>query len=137
MAHYTTNHAPDGLMMYRIEYAGHSLVYSTDVEWNDHYPPECTNFMSRADLLIHDAQYTSDDYEKYKHGFGHSTIEMATGMACAAKVGGLILFHHDPLYDDDKLDWMESEAQKQFACTRSAYEGMEINVLKVRNEVSL
>jgi phosphoribosyl 1,2-cyclic phosphodiesterase len=129
LSHYTSNHGPDGIMMYRVEYAGHSLVYCTDVEWGDNYPPACVAFMSDADLLIHDAQYTSEDYERSRRGFGHSSIEMATGMACTAGVSELILFHHDPSYDDDKLDWLESQARKQFTPTRSAYEGMGINLL--------
>jgi phosphoribosyl 1,2-cyclic phosphodiesterase len=133
LAQYTTSHPLDGSVIYRIEYAGHSMVYSTDVEWNDSYDPCCIAIAKGTDLLIHDAQYTSSDYES-KRGFGHSTIEMATGMARAAGVGELILFHHEPTYDDDKLDWMEAEARKQFAHTRSAYEGMEIDLLAPRTE---
>ncbi|GHO88858.1 MBL fold metallo-hydrolase [Dictyobacter formicarum] len=130
--HYTANHGPDGLMIYRVEYAGRSLVYCTDVEWKDHYPSACVNFVRGADLLIHDAQYTYEDYQASKHGFGHSTSEMAVGMARKAEVAKLILFHHDPSYNDDKLDWIESQARKQFASTRSAYEGMEIDLLAAR-----
>jgi ribonuclease BN (tRNA processing enzyme) len=128
LAQYTSSHPLDGSVIYRIEYAGHSLVYSTDVEWSGSYDPDCIAFERGTDLLIHDAQYTSADYEA-KRGFGHSTVDMATGMARAAGAGELILFHHEPLYDDDKLDWMEMEARKHFACTRSAYEGMEIDLL--------
>ena len=131
LAQYTSSHPLDGSVLYRIEYAGHSLVYSTDVEWSGSYDSDCIAFEHGTDLLIHDAQYTSADYEA-KRGFGHSTIGMATGMACAAEVGELILFHHEPLYDDDKLDWMEAEARKDFAHTRSAYEGMEIDLLAPR-----
>ncbi|HLI09459.1 MAG TPA: MBL fold metallo-hydrolase [Ktedonobacteraceae bacterium] len=129
LTHYTSNHGPDGIMMYRVEYADHSLVYCTDVEWRDNYPPACVAFISGADLLIHDAQYTGEDYERSRRGFGHSSVEMAIGMARTAGVSELILFHHDPSYDDDKLDWLESQARKQFAPTRSAYEGMEIHLL--------
>lgn len=128
LAQYTSSHPLDGSVIYRIEYAGHSLVYSTDVEWSGSYDPACIDFARGTDVLIHDAQYTSEDYQA-KRGFGHSTVEMATGMARAARVGELILFHHEPLYDDDKLDWMEQEARKEFACTRSAYEGLEIDLL--------
>ncbi len=133
LAQYTSSHPLDGSVIYRIEYAGHSMVYSTDVEWNDTYDPNCVAVAKGTDLLIHDAQYTSSDY-KTKRGFGHSTVEMATGMARAAEVGELILFHHEPTYDDDKLDRMEAEARKQFARTRSAYEGLEIDLLAPRSE---
>jgi phosphoribosyl 1,2-cyclic phosphodiesterase len=54
---------------------------------------------------------------------------MATGVASAAGVHELILFHHEPTYDDAKLDAMEAQAQAQFALTRSACEGMEIDLL--------
>lgn len=130
LSHYTSHHGPDGIMMYRIEYAGHSLVYCTDVEWGNHYPPACTAFIRGADVLIHDAQYTDEDYKKGRYGFGHSSIKMATDMARLADVGTLILFHHDPCYDDDKLDWMEARARQRFPSTRSAYEGMEVNLLE-------
>jgi phosphoribosyl 1,2-cyclic phosphodiesterase len=133
LAQYTSSHPLDGSVIYRIEYAGRSMVYSTDVEWKNSYDPNCVAVAKGADLLIHDAQYTSSDYEM-KRGFGHSTIEMATGMARAAGVGELILFHHEPTYDDDKLDQMEAEARKEFARTRSSFEGMEINLLASETE---
>jgi ribonuclease BN (tRNA processing enzyme) len=86
-----------------------------------------------ADLLIHDAQYTAHDYQKEKQGFGHSTIEMAVKTAQIAHVRQLILFHHEPTYDDAKLDQMEAEARTLFASTRSAREGMEIDLFGERD----
>jgi ribonuclease BN (tRNA processing enzyme) len=53
---------------------------------------------------------------------------MATTVARAAHVRELILFHHEPTYDDNELDAMEVEARTQFPSTRSAYEGMEIDL---------
>jgi ribonuclease BN (tRNA processing enzyme) len=53
---------------------------------------------------------------------------MATEVAHAAAVGQLILFHHEPTYDDDKLDAIEAEAKTLFANTYSAFEGMEIDL---------
>ena len=126
---YTQSHPLNGAIHYRIEYAGRSVVYATDVEWSERYDPDFLAFAEGADLLIHDAQYTTEDYLKAKQGFGHSNIEMATGVASAAGVHALVLFHHEPTYDDAKLDAMEAEAQKQFTHTRSACEGMEIDLL--------
>ncbi len=128
-AQLTQSHPLDGAALYRVEYAGHSVVYATDVEWDGECDPHFIAFAEGADVLIHDAQYTTDDYQQFKHGFGHSTIDMATGAARAAQVGQLILFHHEPTYDDQQLDHMEAEARAQFPRTRSAYEGMEIDVL--------
>ncbi len=128
IAQLTESHPSDGAALYRIEYAGRSLVYATDVEWGEQCDPQFLAFAEGADVLIHDAQYTTSDYQS-RHGFGHSTIEMATDVACAAHVGQLILFHHEPTYDDQQLDRMEAQARTRFTNTRSAYEDMEIDLL--------
>lgn len=128
-AKFTQSHPMNGALHYRIEYAGHSIVYATDVEWDSECDPAFLAFAHGADLLIHDAQYTAEDYAASKHGFGHSTVDMATDVAIAAQVGALILFHHEPNYDDSQLDALEKAAQAAFARSRSAYEGMTINML--------
>jgi phosphoribosyl 1,2-cyclic phosphodiesterase len=56
-----------------------------------------------VDLLIHDAQYTAEEYPR-RRTFGHSAIDYAVGLARAAGVGRLALFHHDPGRTDDALD---------------------------------
>ncbi len=129
-AKFTQSHPQDGAVIYRVEYAGRRIVYATDVEWQHGCDDDIVDFIEGADLLIHDAQYTKRDYLQMKHGFGHSTIEMAVEAAQAAHVHELILFHHEPTYDDMQLDRMEAEAQSHFARTRSACEGMEIDLLK-------
>jgi ribonuclease BN (tRNA processing enzyme) len=128
VARFTNSHPMDGALIYRIEYGGRRLVYSTDVEWKEQCDPGFLSLVEEADLLIHDAQYTNHDYHQSKQGYGHSTLEMATDVARAAHVRQLILFHHEPTYDDSELDAMEAEARMQFTNTRSAYEGMEIDV---------
>jgi phosphoribosyl 1,2-cyclic phosphodiesterase len=128
IARFTHSHPANGALMYRIEYGGHSVVYSTDVEWSEGCDEEFLALAEGADVLIHDAQYTIDDYQQVKHGYGHSTVQMAVAAAQAAHVRQLILFHHEPTYDDSQLDQMEAEAQQDFARTRSAYEGMEIDL---------
>ena len=125
----TDSHPQNGALIYRIEYAGRYFVFATDVEWQERYDPAFVAFAEGADLLIHDAQYTNDDYQKAKQGFGHSTVDMATGAARAAHVRRLVLFHHEPTYNDSELDSMEAEAQRNFAHTYSAWEGMEIDLL--------
>jgi phosphoribosyl 1,2-cyclic phosphodiesterase len=129
LAKFTRSHPLNGAVVYSVEYAGHRVIYATDVEWRDGCEPEFLAFVEDADLLIHDAQYTADDYRLAKHGFGHSTVEMAVEAALAAHVRELILFHHEPTYDDNQLDYMEAEARRRFARTRSACEGMEIDLL--------
>ncbi len=126
---FTYCHPQNGALVYRIEYAGHSIVYATDVEWRNGCEDDFLRFIAGADILIHDAQYTSADYQQVKQGYGHSTVEMATQAARTAAVGQLILFHHEPTYNDDQLDTMEAEARAHFSATRSAYEGLEIDLL--------
>lgn len=126
----TSSHPLDGAAVYQVKYAGRRLVYATDVEWREHCEPAFLEFIEGADVLIHDAQYSRDDYYEAKQGFGHSTVQVAAEVARDAGVGELILFHHEPTYDDDKLDALQVEAQARFARTRSAYEGMEINLLQ-------
>ena len=56
-----------------------------------------------ADVLIHDAQYTSQEYER-RVGWGHSTFNHAIDFATLTKVRRLVTFHHDPAHSDVLLD---------------------------------
>jgi phosphoribosyl 1,2-cyclic phosphodiesterase len=56
-----------------------------------------------ADILIHDAQFTAEQYPRHV-GWGHSSIPQCVDFAIAAKVGCLVPFHHDPSHSDDALD---------------------------------
>jgi phosphoribosyl 1,2-cyclic phosphodiesterase len=56
-----------------------------------------------ADVLIHDAQYSDDEYPHHV-GWGHSSLEHATAFATFAGVEHLVGFHHDPWHDDDTID---------------------------------
>ena len=56
-----------------------------------------------ADVLIHDAQYSDDEYPHHV-GWGHSSIGQAAMFATLAGVPHLVGFHHDPWHDDDLLD---------------------------------
>jgi phosphoribosyl 1,2-cyclic phosphodiesterase len=128
VCHLSSSHPLDGAAVYRIEYAGRRLVFATDVEWRERCDPAFLAFVEGANVLIHDAQYTPDEYHQAKQGFGHSSITMATEVASAAHVDRLVLFHHEPTYDDAKLDILQAEARAHFAQTCSAREGMEIDL---------
>ena len=52
-----------------------------------------------------DAQYTDEEYQRHI-GWGHGSLSRVVSLALAAKVKKLILFHHDPSHDDDKIDEM-------------------------------
>lgn len=62
------------------------------------------DFFKGADLLIHDAQYTQQEYDTDKRGWGHSPIEYAITAAMRSQVKRLALFHHDPMRTDAQLD---------------------------------
>jgi ribonuclease BN (tRNA processing enzyme) len=61
-------------------------------------------------LLIHDAQYTKEEY-KNRVGWGHSCVEDITELAAKAEVEKLVLFHHDPTRDDAGVNMMLKKAR--------------------------
>jgi ribonuclease BN (tRNA processing enzyme)/DNA-binding response OmpR family regulator len=118
---------------YRLEEDGASLVYATD-----HEPHAQQNalagdrarsredgqhaaFVAGADLLVHDAQYTAEEYADFA-GWGHSPFEFVVDTACAFGVRQLALFHHDPLRDDAALDAIVALARAQAARAGSGLE---------------
>ncbi len=83
-----------------------------------------------ADLLLHDAQYTSKEY-KGKIGWGHSSMEDTISFASMAGVKHLLLTHHDPLHTDKQLHEIFSDLQKSTHVPFNyefAREGMEIEL---------
>jgi len=69
------------------------------------------NLIQDADILIHDAQYTPDDYDK-KHGWGHSCYIDTINTAIDANVKELYLFHHDPNYDDTAMEAIHKHSKE-------------------------
>ncbi|HEX2710775.1 MAG TPA: MBL fold metallo-hydrolase, partial [Candidatus Acidoferrales bacterium] len=63
-----------------------------------------------ADLLIHDAQYSSGEYPQYV-GWGHSALSHAIAFAVATNVKQLVAFHHDPSHSDEILDRLFAEVR--------------------------
>jgi phosphoribosyl 1,2-cyclic phosphodiesterase len=66
-----------------------------------------------ADVLIHDCQYTPQEYAA-RVGFGHSSTEHVAAFAARADVGRLLLFHHDPWHTDDQLDAMRVDVLERW-----------------------
>ncbi len=89
-------------------------------------------FFAGADLLIYDAQYTEDELEDSKFGWGHTSIEYAISAAKRAGVKNLALFHHDPMRTDEQLDALTEKYCRSEDCgdlkVFFAREGMEINL---------
>jgi phosphoribosyl 1,2-cyclic phosphodiesterase len=113
------NH-PGGCTGFRIEAAGKSLGYLPD-----HEPyPRSGNVVSAAsglhaglvefvrglDLLILDTQYTAEEYDQ-RFGWGHGCLPESVQLAMEAGVRRLVLFHHDPSHDDDRIDAMVETAR--------------------------
>ncbi|HSR63716.1 MAG TPA: MBL fold metallo-hydrolase [Gammaproteobacteria bacterium] len=91
------------------------------------------DLIKNADILIHDAQYTPEDYEK-KRGWGHSCYIDTINMAIDAGVKELYLYHHDPYYNDDAIEVIYthsnqiiSERDTDMIC-HIAREGMKIDL---------
>jgi ribonuclease BN (tRNA processing enzyme) len=100
---------------YRIEDEGQVLVYLPDHEpyltaaLGD--PPEWISgwaLAARADLLLHDSQYTEEEYVG-RLGWGHSSVTHAANFARAAGVRQLAMFHHDPMRSDHDLETLYDE----------------------------
>jgi len=85
-------------------------------------------FMEGADVLIHDAQYSQNEY--FQHlGWGHASCEHAIDSAVKANVRKLVLFHHDPEHTDRQLKQLEkSYAKKSPVKLIMAKEGMTLQV---------
>ena len=111
----------------RIEDDSQVLTICTDVEHIDGIDETIVELARDADLLLHDGQYTDDEHVKYR-GWGHSTWRQAVEVAKRANVKKLVIIHHDPDHDDDMLDSMERECQKEFPNSVFAKEVMEVGV---------
>jgi len=136
-------HHPGSTVGYCIEACGKRIAYASDNELSfiDHSIEErlgefdeeersllqgmkeeerqrSIEFMEDMDILIHDAQYTPEDYAK-KRGWGHSCYIETVNRAIDAGVKHLYLFHVDPAYDDAVLDTLLRNAEAIIAQRRA------------------
>ena len=106
---------------YRLEADGAAVVYACDHEPYSRQmalglgkpnpqDQRHVDFLAGADLVIHDAQYTVDEYEQ-KIGWGHSTAEYVVEIGRIAGVKAIALTHHDPLRDDGGVDDLVSRVR--------------------------
>jgi phosphoribosyl 1,2-cyclic phosphodiesterase len=125
------NH-PGGVLAYRIEHGGRSVVYATDTEHYACPDPHLVALARGADVLVYDAMYTDDEYAgrvgPSKVGWGHSTWQAGVDVANEAGVDQLVLFHHDPQRDDDGVRAIEAHAAAARPGTIAAREGLEIRL---------
>jgi len=122
------NH-PSATLGYRFESGGRSVCYLSDHEpyfedvWRAGATPghmgsiqeegDCRHaeFMQGADIVIHEAQYTPEEYPAKRH-WGHSTYAYVVELAAVAGVRKLFLTHHDPSHDDACVAQIEKRAQE-------------------------
>lgn len=124
-------HPQDGVMIYKVEYKGKSVVYATDKESYYGGDKKFIKFAKNCDLLIHDAQYTSEDYlnpHSPKQGYGHSTYDMAIETFKQTNAKNLVFFHYDPSYNDKTLDRIKELYTTTNKNVFMSYEGLEIEV---------
>ena len=128
------NH-PGGVLAYRIEHEGRSVVYATDTEHYACVDPTLKTLAEGADVLIYDSQYTPEEYRgdlgRSKVGWGHSTYVAGAEICRAAGVGRYVLFHHDPQRTDAGVADLERKARDLFPAAVAAREGMEITLDEV------
>jgi phosphoribosyl 1,2-cyclic phosphodiesterase len=114
---------PGATLGFRLEEGGRVLTYLPDHEpalGAHDFPsvPEWTSgyeLAHGADLLIHDSQYTDEEYAE-RVGWGHSSLTHLLGFVRLAEVARLVSFHHDPAHTDVMLDevhrWLEENADE-------------------------
>jgi phosphoribosyl 1,2-cyclic phosphodiesterase len=130
------NHGGDSYA-YRFQRAGKTVVYSTDCEHkyevlDENYP--FVEFYADADVLIFDAMYSLADQISVKEDWGHSNNMVAVELAQLARVKHLVMFHHEPIYDDRMIERILGETRRYDEISRtgekltitSAYDGLEI-----------
>jgi phosphoribosyl 1,2-cyclic phosphodiesterase len=109
---------PGPTVGYRIEADGGVISYLSDHEpalclrngqWPGREWVSGFDLAAEADLLIHDAQYTDEEYDSHV-GWGHSSYRHAFEFASYVGARKFIAFHHDPDRDDEMLDRLQENA---------------------------
>ena len=117
---------PNQGLGYKFVEDGNSFVFLTDNELSFRHPggldfQDYCSFSSHADLLIHDAEYTEEDYKRTK-GWGHSVYKDTISLALEAKVKKLGLFHHNQERTDEGVDQIVEDCHKIIEETHSSLE---------------
>jgi phosphoribosyl 1,2-cyclic phosphodiesterase len=119
---------PQGACGYRVEAAGAAAIYVPDREpGNQELDRVILDYCQGADVLIHDGQYTPEEYRAHQ-GWGHGDWKEAARVAGAAQVKRLILFHHDPAHSDEVVSGIVEQTRSLFPSTEAAREGWTIEV---------
>lgn len=111
---------PNATLGYRISSLGRSVAYLPDHEpalglRNGYLRPDWTSgylLAADSDLLIHDAQYSQEEYPRHV-GWGHSSMPQAFAFADLVGTKELVPFHHDPSHSDVDIDRLIERAIAQ------------------------
>ncbi|MBN1837484.1 MAG: MBL fold metallo-hydrolase [Spirochaetales bacterium] len=128
---------PGSCVSYKITHHGRSLIFSTDTELSPkdfEKSPENKGFYQGAEVLVLDSQYTlGEAIEKYD--WGHTSYSMAVDFAAEWDIKTLVLFHHEPQYNDRKIysmlnsaDWYRERLERKGFRVVLAVEGLELEI---------
>jgi phosphoribosyl 1,2-cyclic phosphodiesterase len=128
---------PGGSVAYKMSHNSRSMIFSTDTELSPEdfrRTDENRQFFENVELLILDSQYTlGEAIEKYD--WGHTSYSMAVDFAAEWNIKTLVLFHHEPLYNDRKIfgmlnsaEWYRARLGKNHFRVMLGIEGMEIDL---------
>jgi phosphoribosyl 1,2-cyclic phosphodiesterase len=122
------NH-PGECVAYRVDADGASFVLATDTEPGSRFHDRALRDLAQgADILVYDAQYTPEQLQGAKKGWGHSSWAEGVRIAEECRIKRLLLFHHDPDHDDAFIDGLVEKARQDFPNASAASEGMEYNL---------
>ena len=122
---------------WKFERDGKRVVYSTDSEHrleDEAQREQFVRFFEGADVVIFDAMYSLADAITVKEDWGHSSNIVGVELCQAARVRTLVMFHHEPAYDDTRIAQVLAETRRFEEITRdghalevlSAWDGLEL-----------
>jgi ribonuclease BN (tRNA processing enzyme) len=120
---------PGGSCGYRLCHLNKSVSYITDIGLNQNctFQDDLLDFIESTDLLIQDTTFTEADLQTHAT-WGHASIEKTALLSKEASVRWLALYHHNPLYNDEKLLMNEKRAQAIFPNAFLSYENQALEL---------
>lgn len=120
--HTTRLNHPGGATGYRVEYDGKSFAFITDCAHSINGQDEqLIAFLKDVNLFTYDCSYTDEEFKKYST-YGHSTWQEALKLRSAANAGGVYAIHHMPFRNDDELEQINKEMNKENENSGVAYD---------------
>lgn len=128
---------PGNSYSYSFKEDGKKFVYATDVELmdlSDTNADDVDRVFKDADVVILDTQYTLEEAQS-KEKWGHSAFCYAIDFAVSKNIKSIYLFHHDPTYDDKKINsileaakWYSSYISNNKVKVELAIQGLEVEI---------